>query len=160
MAADSTIVGTCTAGFGSNHKLSRSAGLRRNKKERPMNGTQGDPLWSASDRQKRTAVPCRVLSGQLKACDVIGRFIVRHHWPFNSSVIKFTNFAAVSQVKQVKMTSAVGPPIGRWHRRIFGAPFDWPRNSLNTESTSQGGKNGVFVRKRSKNVNPETGLKI
>ena len=69
MAADSTIVGTCTAGFGSNHKLSRSAGLRWNKKERPMNGTQGDTTTPTLISFRQTEEDCSSVPSSLRPAE-------------------------------------------------------------------------------------------
>ena len=59
-----------------------------------------------------------------------------------------TNFAAVSQVKQVKMTSAVGPPIGRWHRPFFGASSYRPRDPLKVRALKRPRPPGADGRRR------------
>ena len=56
-------------------------------------------------------------------------------------------------IKLREASSADGEPKGSRPGLVQSA-------GLNTESTSQGGKNGPFFRKRLKKVNPETELKF
>ena len=78
------------------------------------------------------------------------------HWDIEENVVRMTFDSTASNTAEKNGSAAlIEQHVGRallWltcRRHIYEL-------HINTESTSQGGKNGPFFRKRLKKVNPET----